>query len=1116
MTGAARTLEEWLCQCDLEKYLDILRDNHIDLDVVGDLNSDDLKELGLSLGDRKRFLAAAARRTVAAEPDGQSPGTDAADTNEKMEAAVQTERRLLTVIFCDLVGSTHLAETLDPEDMREVIALCRKAAADAITSNGGTVAQFLGDGILAYFGYPLASEHDAERAIRAGLNVIASINALKPKNAPMVAARVGIATGIVVVGEQIGFGDSHERLAIGTTPNLAARLQDVAPPGEVVIARDTQRHVGRMFNYRPLGTLDLKGIEEPVEAFVVLGETTAISRFEARQKRQFARLIGREEEAETLLRRWRSAKEGDGQMVLLSGEGGIGKSRLIEGLMATLEPEEHARLRFYGSPHHTRSALQPFIAQLEFAASFGRSDSPDVKIAKLLELLGSHTKAADSDVAVIAELLSIPAQGRFAPLAIDGHQKREMTLACLLAQAAQIAETTPAVMVFEDAHWMDPTSLDLLDRLAEHTVDAPILLVVTARPPFQPPWLGEPHLTTLNLNRLRRQDARRLIGEVARGKAMPANVCEQINARADGIPLFIEEITNALLDSGALRETSNAFELDGELPPLAIPSTLRATLVARLDRISDARAVAQLGAAIGREFSYDMLAVLSGEAEADLRQALDKLVESGLLTRRGAIPLAHFAFKHALVQDAAYSTMLHSRRRALHAQIANALVTQFDDFAQAQPEVVAHHYTQGDMPAEAFHHWRRAGQLAFERSALREAEALYRQSLDMLSMLQDGKEAQALAVDVRLEMRMVYAMLGDVRHALWILQEADVIADVLGDQGRHGVVNCILSNGHSLVGEVDVAIGFGARALEIAETHDDLGLKIMTTTYLENTRFLRGEYMAVAELAEANLASLPQDWVDEYIGLPVPSPIYDRCWLVLALAYMGRFADAREPAREAMDLAARSPRPIAKSVAHFANTTLRMVQGDWEGALDYAEGWVSVDRRSNIVLHLPWSVTSLAWVRAELGEDVSAIRAEGEALLKAHTERGVVGYICWAYTALSRAALAVGDWQAAKRLAERAIPSSPHHGGFLAYAEHLLGDICARPEEGAWERAVQHLERAVAMSRERRMAPLEAHCHVSLGALYKRRGDTNRAASEQAEAAALFTRLGIAETRLAS
>ncbi|MEM8853200.1 MAG: adenylate/guanylate cyclase domain-containing protein [Pseudomonadota bacterium] len=1116
MTAAAQTLKEWLRQCDLEKHFSVLRDNHIDLDVVGDLDADDLKELGFSLGDRKRFLAAAARRTAAAEADSHALQQTGAAPKEKAEASVQTERRLLTVIFCDVVGSTQLAEMLDPEDMREVIALCRNAAAGAVTTNGGTIAQFLGDGILAYFGYPQASEHDAERAIRAGLDVIASINALKPKNAPMVAARVGIATGVVVVGEQIGFGDSHERLAIGTTPNLAARLQDVAPPGEVVIARDTQRHVGRMFNYRPLGTLDLKGIEEPVEAFVVLGETTAISRFEARQKRQFARLIGREEEAETLLRRWRSAKAGDGQVVLLSGEGGIGKSRLIEGLMATLEPEKHTRLRFFGSPHHTRSALQPFIAQLESAAGFGRSDTPDVKIAKLLDLLGSHTQAPDTDVAVIAELLSIPAQGRFAPLAIDAHQKREMTLACLLAQAAQIAETTPAVMVFEDAHWMDPTSLDLLDRLAEHTIDAPILLVVTARPPFQPPWVGEPHLTTLTLNRLRRQDARRLISEVAGGKALPANVCEQINARADGIPLFIEEITNTLLDSGALRETSTAFELDGELPPLAIPSTLRATLVARLDRISDARAVAQMGAAIGREFSYEMLAVLSDDDEADLQRALDTLVESGLLTRRGAIPLAHYSFKHALVQDAAYSTMLHSRRRTLHGRIANALVSRFRDFAQAQPEVVAHHFTQGDMPAEAFHQWRRAGQLAFERSALKEAEALYRQSLDMLAMLKGDTKAQALAIDVRLEMRMVYAMLGDVRDALWILQEADLIAERLGDQGRHGVVNCILTNGHSLVGEVDVAIGFGARALKIAETNDDLGLKIITTTYLENTRFLRGEYIAVAELAEANLASLPQDWVDEYIGLPVPSPIYDRCWLVLALAYMGRFAEARQPAREAMDLAARSPRPIAKSVAHFANTTLRMVQGDWEGALDFAEGWVNIDRRSNIVLHLPWSVTSLAWVRAELGEDVSAIRAEGEALLKAHTERGVVGYICWAYTALSRAALAVGDGQAAKQLAERAAPSSPRHGGFLAYAEHLLGDLYARPEERAWERAVDHLERAVAMSRERGMAPLEAHSHMSLGKLYRQRGEPNRAASERAKAAALFERLGIADTRLAS
>ncbi|MEM8664784.1 MAG: adenylate/guanylate cyclase domain-containing protein, partial [Pseudomonadota bacterium] len=823
MTGPARTLEEWLRQSGLEKHLGVMRENQVDHDVVGDLNGDDIKELGLSLGDRKRFLAAAGRHAAqAAGPHRALDSADEARTEGRPDGEVHTERRLLTVLFCDIVGSTQLAETLDPEDMREVIGLCRNAAANAVTESGGTIAQYLGDGILAYFGYPLASEHDAERAIRAGLEIVAAIDTLRPRSTPAVAARVGIATGVVVVGEQIGFADSQERLAVGTTPNLAARLQDAAPPGEVVIAADTQRHVGRMFRYRPLGALTLKGIEEPVEAFLVAGETAAITRFEARQKGQSARLIGRDEEAETLLRRWRSAEAGDGQMVLLSGEAGIGKSHLVEGLMSTLDPSTSARLRFLGSPHHTRSALQPFIGQLEFAAGFGRSDPPDVKLAKLLKLLSNHTKASDSDVAVIAELLSIQAEGRFAPLAIDAHQKREMTMASLLAQAAQIAELKPAVMVFEDAHWMDPTSLDLLDRLAEQIPDTPVLLVVTARPPFQPPWIGEPHLTTINLNRLRRQDARRMIGEVAGGKALPANVCEQITARADGVPLFIEEITNALLDSGALRETATSFELDGELPPLAIPSTLRATLVARLDKISDARAVAQIGAAVGREFSYEVLAVLSGEPEANLQSALDKLVESGLLTRRGSIPVAHFSFKHALVQDAAYSTMLHSRRRTLHGEIANALVTRFGDFAEAQPEVVAHHYTQAEMAAEAARYWRLAGQLAFERSALREAEALYRQSLEMLSALQDDPQAREIAVDVRLEMRMVYAMLGDVRPALSILQEADVIAETLDDQGRHGVVNCILANGHSLVGAVDVAIGFADRALQVAQESNDL------------------------------------------------------------------------------------------------------------------------------------------------------------------------------------------------------------------------------------------------------------------------------------------------------
>lgn len=1098
MTDDKHTLEKWLTAVGLEKHLAVLRENEVDLDVVADLDGDDLKELGFPLGDRKRFLAAAAR--LSASPNERS--------SPEPEPGTKGERRLLTVMFCDIAGSTQLAANLDPEDMGEVVAMCRSAAASAVERHGGTIAQFLGDGVLAYFGYPQASEHDAESAIRAGLEATVAIAGLNMPKATAVAARVGIATGEVVVGEQIGLPESAERLAIGTTPNLAARLQSVAAPSEVVVAAETQRHVGRMFEYRELGALTLRNIETPVEAFVVLGELTAVTRFEARQTKGLTPLIGREEEADLLLRRWTSAKSGAGRVVLLSGEAGIGKSRLVQWLLDTLEGEHHASMRLFGSPHHTRSSLKPAISQLEAAAGFERGDSSAVELEKLETLLRRDEGVTDTDIALLADLLSVRTDGRFPALDADAHQKREMTLACLIDQTRRVAERKPTVLIVEDAHWMDPTSLDLLDRLVELAPNWPLLMVVTARPPFTLPWVGAPHVRSVDLSRLGGAEVVQLVARVA-AQPVSAEVCDLINARADGIPLFVEEVTNALLESGSLGEEAGALVLGGGLPELAIPSTLRATLVARLDRLGDARGVAQIGAAVGRDFAFDMIAALVPTRQDALEAALIRLLDAGLLTRRGAIPAAVFSFKHALVQDAAYSTLLHRQRRELHARIAALLVERYPDLAQEQPEAVAHHYTHADMPLKAFHHWRRAGQLAYERSAMKEAEGLYRQSLEMLALVEKTPETLANAVDVRLEMRMVYAMLGEVRDALTVLQVADTIADALGDRGRLGVVNGILANGHSLVGDLDTAVTFADRAIAIANATDDVGLKFMTTTYLENTRYLRGEYEEVARLAEANLAALPENQVDEYIGLPIPSPIYDRAWRVLSLAHLGRFDEAEVPAREGMALAERSPRPIAKSVAHFANSTLRLLRGDWQGALPFAEGWVSVDRRSHIVLHLPWSVTTLAWVRAEAGLDAEALRSEGEALLQAHEERGVVGYICWAYVALSRAALAEGDHHAARRLAARALQSSPNHKGFHAYAVHLWADIAARPEVANEAEARSHYEEALAKSRALNMAPLEALSLNGIANLDEAFGYPKRAAPARAAAQGICQEIGM-------
>ena len=513
------------------------------------------------------------------------------------------ERRQLTIMVCNMVGSMPLSARLDPEDMHDLIAAFHKVVADVVARFDGFVAQYLGDGVLVYFGYPAAHEHDAEQAVRAGLAILDAVGTLKAASDVTLQARVGIATGLVVVGEQLGTGDTRQRVAIGETPNLAARLQAAAAPGEVVIAASTRRLVGRMFDCRALGADEVKGLPQPVEAWQVRGETAGVSRFEARRAGALSPLVGRQEEIELLLRRWDQAKLGEGRVVLLSGEPGIGKSRIAESLLARLEGEPHARLRYFCSPHHTHSPLYPFIAQLERAASFEPGSSAGAKLDKLEALLKPTARNVPRDVALIAELLAVPADGRYPALAVSPQQKREMTLTALLDQLDGVAAQSPVLIVFEDAHWIDPTSLDLLDRTVARVADLPVLLVVTVRPELQPTWVGQPHVTMLPLSRLGRRDSAGIIGGVTKGKALPDAVVEQVLAHTDGVPLFIEELTSTLLESGLLRETPDRYVLDGPLPPLAIPTTLQASLVARLDRLG-------LGQGCGADRRRDRTGVL--------------------------------------------------------------------------------------------------------------------------------------------------------------------------------------------------------------------------------------------------------------------------------------------------------------------------------------------------------------------------------------------------------------------------------------------------------------------------------------------------------------------------
>jgi class 3 adenylate cyclase len=676
--------------------------------------------MGLPLGVRIKLLAA-----IAAETQRHST----ADATIASAPADSAERRHVTVLFSDLVGSTALSTRMDPEDLRKIISSYQKCVTEIVRRFGGFVAKYMGDGVLVYFGYTEVHEDDAERAVSSGLQLVAEVAKLKTH--PPLQTRVGIATGLVVVGDLVGSGEAQERGIVGETPNLAARLQGLAQPDMVIIADATRRLLGNLFEIQDFGCRDLKGIAGPVRAFAALRPSSVEDRFEAFHGDDLPSFVGREEESQLLQRRWSRIKTGEGQVVLLSGEAGIGKSRLTTVLLQEIIKEPHVRLRCFCSAQRTDSALYPIIGQLERAAGLKHDDTLGVKPDKLDTLLARST-TSPNESALLAELLSLPNDGRYPPLALDPQTRRKKILEALLTQVEALARSEPVLMIFEDAHWTDPTSLELIGRIVERIATLRLLLIVTYRPEFEPPWIGLPHVTTLTISRLGRRDIEAIIDRIVGNKSLHADLREDLIDRTDGIPLFIEEMTKAVLEAESEEE---ARRTTTAIPPsrIEIPATLHASLMARLDRLGPSKELAQIGATIGREFSHRLLAALVPKSETELRSALDRLIATGLLLRRGVPPDATYFFKHALVQDAAYSTLLREPRRVLHARIAEAFETRFVEIVENQPEVLARHYTEAGLIEKAMLLRGEAGQRSLERSALIEAAEQLKRALAQIA-----------------------------------------------------------------------------------------------------------------------------------------------------------------------------------------------------------------------------------------------------------------------------------------------------------------------------------------------------------------------------------------------
>jgi class 3 adenylate cyclase/predicted ATPase len=1013
---------DWLEKLGLSEYAQRFADNRIDFSVLPELTDQDLEKIGVVLGDRRKILRAI-RELGGTTPSAQHPGFAAAKAQDS------AERRQVTVMFSDLVGSTALSARMDPEDLREVVSAYQKCVAETVQRFSGFVAKYMGDGVLVYFGYPQAHEDDAERAVRAGLGLIQAVGALK-SGAPL-QTRVGIATGLVVVGDLVGSGEAQERGIVGETPNLAARLQGLAEPNTVVVAESTRKLLGNLFELHDLGAKELKGIADPILAWVALRPSSVESRFEA-LRTVTTPLVGRDEELDLLLRRWEQAKQGDGCVVLISGEPGIGKSRLIQALQERLGDEPHTRLRFSCSPHHQDSALYPVTAQLERAASFRREDTPEQRLDKLEALLAQATKDLDETAPLVADLLSIPTGDRYPPLTLTPQKRKEKTLYALLAQAEGLAARQPVLMTYEDVHWSDPTTRDSLDLLVERAATLHVLVIITFRPEFAAPWVGRSHVTLLSLNRLPRRKRAEMIAYVTGGKALPKEIADQIVDRTDGVPLFIEELTKTVVESGIVTEAGDHYAVAAPMAPLAIPTSLHASLLARLDRLAPMREVAQIGAALGRSFSYELISAVAGTPADKLNAALEQLASAELIFRRGTPPDAEYTFKHALVQDAAYSTLLRGRRQQLHGRIGSTLESQFPEIVIAQPELMAQHFSEAGLNEKAVSYWLKAGKLAVARSAETEAVSQLQKGLGLLASVPDSDWRRQRELDLLLVLRPalmatkgysapdVGATITRARALAEQLDRSDDVVPLLYGQWLF----------HAVRSDQSQALLFAERIEQIGDAQDRVGLLRLGHLAHGISRMSLGEFVAARALFErchglddpdhravyANIAMAdPHGQMLKLLALTLTCLGYldqGRALLNEALrearqrghAYTLAFVlsygawaesatllphEAQRHADEAVALSTEQSFPIL--VAHgivFQGWVLTALGQAQEGLALITQG-LSMYRATDAVLYTPSMLTRVAEAYARLGQPVEGLNciAEAAQIIESTNER---------------------------------------------------------------------------------------------------------------------------------
>jgi class 3 adenylate cyclase/predicted ATPase len=1020
--------------------------------------------------------------------------SDIQEATPPSEARVpDAQRRQLTVMFCDLVGSTNLSARLDPEDLREVVRSYQETAAEVIKGFDGHIAQYLGDGLLVYFGYPQAHEDDAHRAVRAALGIVEAMGTLNTRleseYGVQLAVRLGIHTGPVVVGE-MGGGGRHEQLALGETPNIAARLEDLAEPDTVVISAMTKRLVEGAFVLKDLGSHCLKGVPELVAAAQVLKPILPESDEEGVGTGVITTLVGRDEEIGLLLRRWEQSKEGFGQVVLINGEPGIGKSALADVLREQVAREGYTRATYRCSPYHTNSALYPVITHLQRLWRWERDDTPAEKLDKMEATLRTTSLPLKEVVPLFAALLSLPLpEGRYPPLGLTPQQEKQQTQDALAAWLLEEAERQPMLVVYEDLHWADPSTIESIGLLVDQVPTAPLLTVLIFRPEFVPPWPTRSHMTPITLNRLERPQVEAMITQLGGGKALPAEVVQHIVTRTDGVPLYVEELTKMLLESDLLREEADHYALSGTLSGLAIPVTLQDSLMARLDRLPMVREVAQLGAVLGREFAYEMLRALAAVEESTLQERLGQLVGAELLYQRGRPPRARYIFKHALIQDAAYGSLLKRTRQQYHQQIAQMLEAEFPETVEAEPELVAHHYTEAGLNEQAVGYWHQAGKRATERSAYKEAISHLTTGLTLLRTLPESlaRHQQELPLQTALGAATLMVRGHAAPEVEAAYKRAHVLCQQLGD--TQDMLPVLFGLWRFFVMRADYAMArqLGEDLLGLADRSDELPAHVIPHYAVGFTCFCLGELPAARSHLEECLArynpaqrSFPVFKAGQEPGVAC------RVYAALTLWPLGYPDQALARAHDGLMLATDLGQPFSHAFALAALSMIGQLRRDGQDVYDHAEAAVTLSTEQGFPTWLAMGRCLRGWALTALGQ-----REEGMIQLRQGlTDWRAIGtelfvpyfltVLADGYDALKRvddalAALKEG-WEATERTGEN---------WWKAEVHRLKGDMLLHRSTSDVAQAADCFRQALDVARNQQAKSLELRAAISLARLWQ-------------------------------